>query len=512
MSKHVRGMNHPKYCAIPAAVLATGALLASVSAQTKVYIDPGHGGSDPGAVNQTHGTKEADRVLFTAKELRKFLDEDTNDARGGSAWTVRMSRTTDTFIRLRARSTDANHWGADRFLSIHQNAFNASASGTETFSLSNTGTAARLRNLVQEEAIKAWGLKNRSNKTANFSVLSNTSMPAVLTEMGFIDSSTDHPFCASDEKCRDYAKHLLFALQRHYGKDPYFPAPPGIVVDNRDGGAYTETGEWQTSASAGFWNADSRYGAIYRQTPPNTATFRPTLAESGRYEVYAWWVPGANRSPGAGFVVNHLYGSTLVRKDQRSGGNRWNLLGTFNFGAGNEGNEGNVRLDSARSTTEGAANPVSTVVMADAVRFVRVGDVLIEDVVVDNTDGNFRVPSRQWFPSAYSSGYLGPNYHARPTGYVSDPATWSATLPAAGRWEVFARWTTGSNRTSEAPYIVYHAGGRTVKNVDQRRNNATWISLGTYEFAAGHSHRVQLSCWTDPGAFVIADAVKFVKK
>ncbi len=481
--------------------------------QERIYIDPGHGGSDPGAVNGSFGTKEADRVLFTALALRDYMEEDTEDTRGGGEWEVRLSRETDVFISLGARSADANGWDADRFLSIHQNAFNASANGTETFSLSGSGTSARLRNLVQAEAIQAWGLVNRGNKTANFSVLRNTAMPAVLTEMGFIDSSKDHPFCSSDEKCDEFAKHMLFAFQQHYDLDEYLPgdepvSPGGIVVDNGDASGFSESGTWSTSTSAGFFGANSRFAAVANQSPNNTATFVPNLSQPGRYEVYAWWVPGGNRSPGAGFVVNDLTGSSVVKVDQRTSGNQWNLLGTFNF---QSGREGNVVLTSGQSLLS-SVNPSSTVIMADSVRFVRVGDLDIQEVIVDNSDLGFRASGRSWFRAAWTSGFLGDDYHARPTAYTSDPATWSASLPVPGQWEVFARWTTGGNRSQTAPYIIQHTGGTTTRSVNQRQNNATWVSLGTYNFAAGYSQRVQLSCWTFPGDFVVADAVKFIKR
>tara|TARA_R110002096_G_scaffold16106_28_gene55176 strand:- start:7737 stop:9260 length:1524 start_codon:yes stop_codon:yes gene_type:complete len=480
-------------------------------AQTKIYIDPGHGGTDPGAVNSSNGTKEADRVLFTSLELRDYLQEDSDDESGGGNWDVRLSRSTDTFISLSARSADANFWGADRFLSIHQNAFNQSANGTETFSLSDSGSSARLRNLVQSEAIEAWGLTNRGNKTAGFSVLRNTAMPAVLTEMGFIDSPTDHEFCSSDEECRKYAKHMMFALQRHYDLDEYLPggtSPEEVIVDNTNMSGYSETGNWSTSTSPGFWQANSRYASAYNPSPDNKATFRPNLLQDGQYEVYAWWVQGGNRSPGAAFVVTDLTGSTTVNLDQRDNGKQWNLIGTFNF---RSGTDGSVVL-SAKQSAVGTSNPSSVVVMADAVRFVRVGNLDIQEVIVDNTDPGFSAPSRDWFTGDYTSGFLGSNYHARPTEYVSDPASWSLGLPVAGQWEVFARWTIGSNRTRSAPFFIRHNGGTATRYVNQRTSGGQWVSLGTYEFATGVSTKVQLSCWTDPGAFVIADAVRFVKR
>ncbi|MGF1574006.1 MAG: N-acetylmuramoyl-L-alanine amidase, partial [Sumerlaeia bacterium] len=99
--------------------LAFAATLPSLSnAQTKIYIDPGHGGSDPGAVNSTFGTQEAARVLYTGLELRNYLNADSANTSGGGNWTTRMSRTTNVSVSLSARSVDSNNWGSARFLSI----------------------------------------------------------------------------------------------------------------------------------------------------------------------------------------------------------------------------------------------------------------------------------------------------------------------------------------------------------------------------------------------------------
>ncbi|MDX1972139.1 MAG: N-acetylmuramoyl-L-alanine amidase [Candidatus Sumerlaeia bacterium] len=146
------------------------ALKAEAQTTRKIYIDPGHGGTDAGAVNDTFGTREADRVLFTGLAFRDYLNQDTANTSGGGNWQVRLSRSENLDVELATRATDANSWGADRFLSIHQNAFNDSANGTETFSFSNTGTSFQLSTLVQEEAILAWNRVNRGTKVGNFLV------------------------------------------------------------------------------------------------------------------------------------------------------------------------------------------------------------------------------------------------------------------------------------------------------------------------------------------------------
>jgi len=492
--------------------LAAAGLLAlplASQAQTKIYIDPGHGGSDPGAVNSTFGTEEADRVLYTGLELRDYLNDDTSDTGGGGSWSVRMSRSTDVFVSLGGRSADANSWGAARFLSIHQNAFNSSANGTETFSFSNGTTSANLRDRVQEEAIQAWGLVNRGSKTANFSVLRNTNMPAILTEMGFIDSPTDHPFCSSNVECSEYALGMLYGIQRHYGIAEYEPGgsppppPPGTIVDN-GGSGYSESGTWGTSSSSGFYGSSSRWALVFNQ-PNNEATFAPNLSQSGQYEVYVWWVAGSNRSSGARLEINHLEGQSVYTANQEQNGGQWVLAGTYNFAAGTGGN---VKWTSDGSLNDGSSG---TVISSDAARFVRIGDVVIQDVVTDNSDPGFSASSN-WFPSTSVSGYLGSNYHARAAEATGDAAGYTQTLPVAGSYEVWARWTAAGNRATATPYIVYHNGGSTTIFANQQQNNGAWMSLGTYNFNAGSAQRVLISCWTGSGSFVIADGIRFEKQ
>ena len=203
------------------AALVLLALCAPASAQ-KIVIDPGHGGTDPGGVG--NGLQEKNIVLDVGLRFRDLLNADTADTAGGGAWTVHMTRDDDTFVGLSARADYANSLGADRFLSIHSNAFSdPSANGTETFSYTNAGQGAALRNLVQEEMIAAWGLRDRGNKTANFAVLRETAMPAILHELAFITNAAEAAVLGSPEKRQDAAIAHLRGLQRHYGIAPYVP-------------------------------------------------------------------------------------------------------------------------------------------------------------------------------------------------------------------------------------------------------------------------------------------------
>jgi len=179
----------------------------------KITIDAGHGGSDPGAVAQ--GYQEKAFTLDVSIRLRDLLNGD----RG--LWQVQMTRSSDVDVSLSARCNMANNWPADRFVSIHINSFSSSsAQGTETYSYQEGTTAARMRDQIQSQMIAAWGLVNRGSKTENFQVLRDTSMPASLSELGFITSPVDIVYLSNPNSRQTAARAHLIALQQHFGVLP----------------------------------------------------------------------------------------------------------------------------------------------------------------------------------------------------------------------------------------------------------------------------------------------------
>lgn len=149
----------------------------------KIMIDPGHGGSDPGAVGKK--SKEKDNVLKVAKKLKALLEK--------YGHTVKMTRSTDVFISLSQRANMANSWGADIFISLHNNAASPSATGFETF-VYNGGVSQKTKqfqNAVHDAIASKIGIRDRGKKSANFAVLRQTKMPAVLIEYAFISNVND---------------------------------------------------------------------------------------------------------------------------------------------------------------------------------------------------------------------------------------------------------------------------------------------------------------------------------
>lgn len=178
-----------------------------------ICVDPGHGGSDPGAVGC--GLDEKDVNLDTGLRLRDLLQ--------GAGFSVLMTRETDVFISLVGRADYANANGADRFVSIHANSNSGTpATGTETYCATGAGAnAVDLRDRVQAEMVAAWGLADRGGKTANFTVLTATAMPATLSELGFVNNcAVDAVYLSSPEHRQEAAAAHLRAIQLHYGHNP----------------------------------------------------------------------------------------------------------------------------------------------------------------------------------------------------------------------------------------------------------------------------------------------------
>jgi len=127
-------------------------------------------------------------------------------------------------------------------------------------------------------------------------------------------------------------------------------------------------------------------------------------------------------------------------------------------------------------------------------------------VIKDNPAG---VPTGTWATGTSSTDKYGADYRYHSTAAVSEPFTWTGNLNVSGSWSAYAWWPEGANRSSTAPYIVYHGAGSTTVNKDQTINGGAWNLLGTWsDFAAGDND-IKLSVWTTTGFNVMADAVKW---
>ncbi len=137
---------------------------------------------------------------------------------------------------------------------------------------------------------------------------------------------------------------------------------------------------------------------------------------------------------------------------------------------------------------------------------------LAETVVVDNSDPGFSVISGTWSIGSLSGQY-GTDYRYKTTR-TSSPynfVEWRPNLPSSGSYEVAVWYPPSSNRPNNARYTVYYDGGTQTVTVDQTLNASTWVSLGTFTFAAGTGGYVQLSDEARRNRTIVADAVRFYK-
>jgi len=207
---------------------------------SKVVIDAGHGGKDPGALGQH--SKEKDIVLSVTLKTGELIRKEFKDVE------VVYTRKEDVFVELHKRAQIANESGADVFISIHCNSNKSSKPyGAETYvmglhkteenlDVAKTENAAifyeddheskyggfnpnsdedyivlsmfqsatidqsiDLSQKVQQEINGQVGRKNRGVKQAGFWVLYKTTMPGILIELGFLSNHEEEKFLLSDE-------------------------------------------------------------------------------------------------------------------------------------------------------------------------------------------------------------------------------------------------------------------------------------------------------------------------
>jgi N-acetylmuramoyl-L-alanine amidase len=215
---------------------------------SRIVIDAGHGGHDPGA--KANGLTESQLTLDVALRLQKLLEKEPG-------FEVVMTRATDVFIPLEERTRIANREAADLFLSIHANASrNAKAHGVETYFLNfatnpdaeavaareNAGSAQAMRKLpdivraialnnkidesrdfaaiVQRAMVQRMSTRNKALrsigvKQAPFVVLIGASMPSVLAEMSFVTNKQDASLLKTPAYRQQIAQGLYDAVMRY---------------------------------------------------------------------------------------------------------------------------------------------------------------------------------------------------------------------------------------------------------------------------------------------------------
>lgn len=172
----------------------------------KIGIDPGHGGRDPGAV--ANGLQEKDITLAVALRLAEFLENCGQE--------VVLTRREDQTVSLRERSTLFNRERVDVALSLHVNStYDTNAGYLSTWIYPGSKKGRVLAECVQDKLVRLVGWPDGGVREANFHMLRETAMPAVLVEMGFLSNP------AQAQKLGEVGTQILLAVALKCGIGAY---------------------------------------------------------------------------------------------------------------------------------------------------------------------------------------------------------------------------------------------------------------------------------------------------
>ena len=181
-----------------------------------IVIDPGHGGTDPGAVNEKMKAQEKDVNLALALIIKEIVET------GDFLYRVALTRSNDSFVSLEDRCRIANEIRAHAFVSLHCNAAeNKSARGYEVW----TSKGQTQGDILATELGIALGVAmpysegrldyddGDLDKEANFYVLRHTKMPAALVEVEFISNDDCAVFLKNEANLRQIAVEMTDSIE-----------------------------------------------------------------------------------------------------------------------------------------------------------------------------------------------------------------------------------------------------------------------------------------------------------
>ncbi|MCA0988730.1 N-acetylmuramoyl-L-alanine amidase [Guptibacillus algicola] len=173
-----------------------------------IVVDPGHGDHDPGA--SRGNLLEKDINLDVSTYLEKKLKQ--------AGANVVMTRRDDTFIELGDRSKMANKIDADSFISVHTNSGPEAAHGIETYWYSKYSSAESkaLAESIQKRLIEVTNARDRGVKHASFSVVRESTMAAVLVEVGFLSNNEEYKLLLSQSYREQLADGIYQGVIDYY--------------------------------------------------------------------------------------------------------------------------------------------------------------------------------------------------------------------------------------------------------------------------------------------------------
>ncbi len=449
-----------------------------------VCLDPGHGGSDPGALGIYY--EEADANLDVSWETRNYLEQ-------VSGVVVGMTRETDISLTLADRCAFANSGGYDRFMCQHHNAFNTTVQGTETYCHNDSlgGPSQDLRDEVHPEIIWAFGYNDRGTKTADFYVLRNTNMPSILGEGSFIDYHNGY----------DESQRFLTNWNDHSGREGYayckgfcdhmgLTPPPYSGAYSATFSAKSHPDTMTSGETASAWVEYVNTGADWTTDSTRLGTTVPRNRSSDFYTAGDWisddrptWVDAATDSGETGRFSFTLTAPTVWTVTEYS--EHWGL----------------------EQIGKGWFGPPDDEVFFE---IVVLPSGQPDSMIVDDVDPGCSFVG-SWSTSTYGANYGGSKHYKGP-GDGSSTATWTTPLPAPAQCHVYY-WVNRANYTASAQYIVQHASGTDTLWANQNMTpENTWSFLGTWYFDGSATVTVTddtTYSWGG-GLYVVGDAIKFV--
>lgn len=199
--------------------------LSKAGTSATIVVDPGHGGSETGAIY--FGSQEKDLNLSMALKLGQVLEQ--------AGCRVVYTRTDDRLVSLPDRVSLANATAADIFVSIHCNAAaNPDLAGTMTFYYPSDDTYLNqkrkdLAARVQQNLISRLGTADKGVRTDNFYVIRYTNMPSILVETAFLSNSGDYSILSSEDCQWAIAHAICDGIKSYLESFPSTPSdkPPG---------------------------------------------------------------------------------------------------------------------------------------------------------------------------------------------------------------------------------------------------------------------------------------------
>lgn len=172
-----------------------------------IVLDAGHGGANPGATYE--GRRESEDALALTLAVGRLLEERGVD--------VYYTRTADIYESPYQKAMEANAVGADYFVSIHRNSspYPNQYTGVESLVYNAYGEAARLAANINEQLERVGFVNQGVNERRNLVVLNRTRMPAVLVEVGFINTDADNRLF--DERFDDIAEAIADGILQTLG-------------------------------------------------------------------------------------------------------------------------------------------------------------------------------------------------------------------------------------------------------------------------------------------------------